>query len=269
MMKRENLVIGALLIAAVALGVLLLAGNGDSGGMATQAIVNRGVQYKEDEAHTSADVGTANLAVRQDTAATLAGTTGDYAPLSVDANGKLYVTLDSEAVVLGAGTASIGSITAGETHIGEIGGSTSVISVTLTLDTNIYAIGDVLAGTQEIANAMRVNGGTGVLYSVIVQDQDDQAGALDLVFLDTNCSIGTENATVNISDTCASEVVGIVEVSASDYVDLANSQSATKQPGITMKAGAGTTSLYMAAISRGTKTYTANGIIVTCGFLRD
>lgn len=44
----------------------------------------------EDAAHTSGDTGIMALAVRKDTAAALAGSDGDYAPLEVDANGRLH-----------------------------------------------------------------------------------------------------------------------------------------------------------------------------------
>jgi hypothetical protein len=46
----------------------------------------------EDAAHTSGDVGVMMLAVRTDTQAALAGTTGDYIPLMTDSLGGLYVT---------------------------------------------------------------------------------------------------------------------------------------------------------------------------------
>ncbi len=49
----------------------------------------------EDAAHGSGDTGVMVLAVRQDTAAALAGTDSDYAPLEVDANGRLHVILSS------------------------------------------------------------------------------------------------------------------------------------------------------------------------------
>lgn len=45
----------------------------------------------EDAAHTTGDTGVQMLAVRKDAAAALAGADGDYAPLEVDANGKLHV----------------------------------------------------------------------------------------------------------------------------------------------------------------------------------
>ena len=47
--------------------------------------------HDEDTAHTSGDTGIMSLAVRADSDGTLADTDGDYAPLQVDANGKLKV----------------------------------------------------------------------------------------------------------------------------------------------------------------------------------
>jgi hypothetical protein len=47
----------------------------------------------EDGAHTSGDVGVAILGVRRDTAASGAGTDGDYATLNLDSTGHLYVAI--------------------------------------------------------------------------------------------------------------------------------------------------------------------------------
>jgi hypothetical protein len=47
----------------------------------------------EDAAHTSGDTGVAILGVRRDTAASGAGTDGDYATLNLDATGHLYVAI--------------------------------------------------------------------------------------------------------------------------------------------------------------------------------
>lgn len=46
----------------------------------------------EDAVHTSGDVGVLSLAVRNDAGTTLAGTTGDYIPITTDSSGKLWVT---------------------------------------------------------------------------------------------------------------------------------------------------------------------------------
>jgi len=58
-----------------------------------------GNQYAEDVAHTTADLGTMALAVRRDANTSLVDTTGDYAPLQVDATGSLKV-----AIISGAGS---------------------------------------------------------------------------------------------------------------------------------------------------------------------
>lgn len=57
--------------------------------------------YAEDAAHASGDIGVMPLAVRQDTTGTLAGATGDYAPLQVDASGMLKVSAPSGLVLAG------------------------------------------------------------------------------------------------------------------------------------------------------------------------
>ena len=195
---------------------------------------------------------------------------GNPVPIS-DAGGA--ITVDG-AVTLGAnsgvdiGDVDVTSVAAGETHLGEVGAATLVKEITFTLDTNAYADGDVLAATQEIASAVRVNAGTGIIQSVIILDKDDQGENLDVVFLKTNVSIGTENAAVSITDANADEIQGIVEVDS--YVDLVGSQLSTNPNlGIGVQADSAATSLFIALISRGTGTYTASGITAKITILQD
>jgi len=49
-------------------------------------------QYAEDAVHASGDLGTISLAVRNDAGAALAGTSGDYIPLTTDNTGALRTT---------------------------------------------------------------------------------------------------------------------------------------------------------------------------------
>lgn len=51
-----------------------------------------GTQFAEDAGHTTGDLGTMALAVRNDAGGPLSGTTLDYTPLQTDANGALRVT---------------------------------------------------------------------------------------------------------------------------------------------------------------------------------
>jgi hypothetical protein len=141
--------------------------------------------------------------------------------------------------------------------------------LTLSLDTNAYADGDVLADRQALANVVGLPAGAGVVQSITLLDCDDQGQALDIVILDSDVSLGTENAAVSIGDADAAKIIAIVEVAADDYIDLVNSQVACKDNlGIAFKCAAGDTSLYIGAISRGTGTYTAAGIKMRIGILQ-
>lgn len=176
---------------------------------------------------------------------------------------------------LPAGTNNIGdvdvaSITAGETHVGEVGGNTSVFGVTFSLDTSAYTSGDVLADSQVMTSVMRKTDGTGVLQSIVLNDKDDQGLALDVVILDANVSLGTENAAVSISDANADNILAIVSVATTDWVDLVGCRVATiRNLSIPVKAVSGTSNLYVGLIARGAPTHTASGITGRFGFLRD
>lgn len=73
--------------------------------------------YEEDTAHVTADIGIQNLAVRNDTLASLCDTDGDYAPHQVDADGALYtvdetaeallITIDADTSTIAGDTTSI------------------------------------------------------------------------------------------------------------------------------------------------------------------
>ena len=53
-----------------------------------------GTQYAEDAAHVSGDTGTVALSKRTDTAASSAGTDGDYATLNTDSTGRLWTNTE-------------------------------------------------------------------------------------------------------------------------------------------------------------------------------
>jgi hypothetical protein len=142
-----------------------------------------------------------------------------------------------------------------------------VLDVTLSLDTNIYADGDVLADTQVITDALRTAGGRGRLDSVMVLDESDQGAALDLIFLDANVSIGTENAAVSVTDTNARSILARVPIVSGDFYDMGGCRVASVgNLGRILRAVSGTRDLYVAAISRGTGTYAAAGIRLKLGF---
>jgi hypothetical protein len=186
-------------------------------------------------------------------------------PAGTNAIGKLAANSGVDI-----GDVDVTSISAGENHLGEVGGNTSVFAVTFSLDTSAYASGDVLADSQQMDACLRKADGSGLLQSVVLNDKDDQGQALDIVILSANVSIGTENSAVSVSDTDADNILAIISVQASDWIDLGGCRVASLQNlGVAVKAVSGTDDLYVALISRGTGTYTASGITARFGFLRD
>lgn len=186
-----------------------------------------------------------------------------------------FKTAILEAIPAGTnniGDVDVATIAAGETHLGEVGGKTTLIDGTFTLDTSAYASGDVLTDTLALSNAMRATDKPGVLHSIVLFDEDDQASvALDLYFLSANNSLGTKNSTPSISDANAREILGIVSIAASDWKDLGGVKVAHKS-GLNMivKPASGTATIYVSAVlTSGTPTFTSAGLKGRFGFLCD
>lgn len=93
----------------------------------TQVTSFASVQHAEDAAHTTGDVGTLVLTVRSDTAASTAGTDGDYAGLITDANGRLHVIAaiaSSQTIaVTNAGTFAVQAAQSGTWTVTGTGGT--------------------------------------------------------------------------------------------------------------------------------------------------
>ena len=160
-------------------------------------------------------------------------------------------------------------VTIASDSTGVVGMPDDVKTITCSLDTSAYADGDVLFDTQEIASAVRNSGDSCTLQSIHILDKDDQGIDFELVFFNAATSLGTENAAISIADADAEDIIGHFAFT-NDYVDLINSQIRSEGGiGLELKAGAATTSLYVAGISKGVGTYSASGILISFGFLRN
>jgi len=194
----------------------------------------------EDQPHVSGDHGIMALAVRNDSLASFASTSGDYSPIAVDQKGRLITV-----------------------------GANGYVEANMTLDTAAYATGDVLTDTVALTSILSGTNGTGILQSITILDKDKQSQGLDIVILKTNVSLGTKNAVPNITDTNAEEILGMIRVASGDYLDVINSTVATKNNlGIGVKGDASDT-IYLSMISRGTGTYTANGLRIIVTVIQD
>ena len=177
--------------------------------------------------------------------------------------------------IVAAGSAAIGtvgvtSITAGENVIGRIGTSDIVVAVTPTCDTNAYASGDLLFDSTEVAAAVRVNGYTSILTSVTITDKADQGVAFTLILANAATDFGTLNSAPDADDAECATIIGFIPVATSDYIDMGAAKVACiKNIGLLCKAGAATTSLYVAGVNgAGTPTYGASDLVIQLGFLR-
>lgn len=144
------------------------------------------------------------------------------------------------------------------------------IDVTLSLDTSAYTANDVLAATQAVAGALKTEGSVSILQSLQLTDKDDNTAAdIDLVFLSENVSLGAENGAPDITDANAAKILGIVKVPSANFVDVGGAKIATvNNIGLQLSAPTGTT-VYLAAICRGTPTQTASGITLNLGIRQD
>lgn len=142
------------------------------------------------------------------------------------------------------------------------------VEVTLALDTNAYAIGDVFSNTIEVPHAVRTPGGRSLLHHIIVYDFDDQGFGIDLLPLRANVGLGTRNLPPTISDATASNILGYVRIGASDFYDLGGMRVAEAATvGRMVEAAAGSTSIFLGSLVQGAGTYTASGVKVRLNFI--
>jgi len=135
-----------------------------------------------------------------------------------------------------------------------------LIDVTLTTDAEAIGNNEVIAQSIEIENAVSVKGGAGILQSVMILDEDDEAPAVDLLFSQVNTSITDDqgeaigNNIGNLNSTFRS-FLGFVNVS--NYTDLIDGQLAIKSNiGLVIKAASDTKSIWVHCINRSGGNYT-------------
>ena len=127
---------------------------------------------------------------------------------------------------LPAGANNIGdvdvlSIAAGETHIGEVGGSTINVAVTPAITAGAYSALDTIGGIQTIANAARATGKPTTLQSIIIKDLAMVSPNFKIWFFNANPATGTytDNAALDIDDTDLGLCVGAVNCANGEWVN--------------------------------------------------
>lgn len=144
------------------------------------------------------------------------------------------------------------------------------IQVTPTLDTSIYASGDLLFDVTTITSAALATGGAVELVSAIVTDEDEQSQAIDFYVTNISTTVGTINNAVALTDALSRGLQAYFSVAAADFKDVGGATvampDANKNIGVICETS-GSANLYLIGILRsGTPTYTASGIRVSLGF---
>jgi hypothetical protein len=130
-------------------------------------------------------------------------------------------------------------------------GKMDVDLIDVDLVTATAAIGDneIISDYVEIANAVSVPGGSGIIQSITLLDDGDQGAAMDLVFATADTDLGTLNEVISDDDAGAGGILGFVTLS--NYFDGVAWQLASKTNiGMVIKAAASTKSIYVAAVNR-------------------
>lgn len=144
--------------------------------------------------------------------------------------------------------------------------SSNVIRVQVipTIDTSAHATGDYLGGLQDIANAARVSGGSGVIQSITVFDKNPTLrAAMDIFFFDRSVTTGSDNAVWAVSDADMVYCLGGISIGPYNVAfptTILNAISTLVN--INLPYVLSGTSLYAQAIIRGTQTFVANGDLI-------
>lgn len=259
---------------------------GSDGSLHTKDVNLALLTKSEDAAHSSGDRGIQVFAVRKDTAAALAGTDGDYAPLEVDADGRLHVIdvnsgtiaaalkaedaahttadvgfpllarrIDTPASSAGTSgdyatvdTDSLGRLWVADPH--------KVVSVTPTVSASPdYAQYDAVGGKQTLTAAAIVSGGTVVLESLTVIDIAGVSPQFDILIFDSDPSSATitDNAAF-VPSTDITKVIARIPVVTADWqlitAGIAVASVSPDKLGQVLTAS-GSANLFAAVVARG------------------
>lgn len=137
--------------------------------------------------------------------------------------------------------------------------------------TGAYQAADCVGPVLTFPDVVRAKSVGAVLLNVTVADRDDQKAALDIVFMHTDIpsSDAPDNAAFAIVDSDLDNVLAVVGISTGDYDDLGGSSVATVKAPIVLASNGSSRSIYAHVITRGTPTYTTDGLTIGLGISED
>ncbi len=138
----------------------------------------------------------------------------------------------------------------------------SLITLTPTLDTGIYADADVLFVPNKLENFVLDTKGLARLRTLVVQDLANQKQAIDLLFFSEDPgSLGAANAALAMSDAELASFIGHVSIATADYISGNANAYATKALDLLFGAKVKSKDIWVAGVVRsGTPTYAADSL---------
>lgn len=134
--------------------------------------------------------------------------------------------------------------------------TTKCVSVTPTIDTAIYATGDVMGSVYELEGALNANTRSGYVMSVILADKAAQSVSLEVIIWDEEpaSSVGSDNAAFDPTDSDLAKIAGRVVFDGSNDRSAFSDNSLQYVSSKVIPVGgtsAATTSLWVNLVARG------------------
>ncbi|NDC94681.1 hypothetical protein EBZ38_08915 [bacterium] len=147
--------------------------------------------------------------------------------------------------------------------LGKVSKPTFVVSVTPTIDTNIYAAGDAVGAQQDLANAARTSGGYCDIDNITIIDKGNQKPNLTLLFFDATLSAATvTNNAAFVFSTDVSKLIGKCNVVTADF-ETVNSIAVAQLRNLSLRLKSAATSIYVAVvITSGTPTFLSSSDLI-------
>jgi len=148
-------------------------------------------------------------------------------------------------------------------------GKSPILNITkdmLLVTSQTYDANDQLGTLVELKDAVRGNNGTGVIFSLTIQDLDKKDSAISVTVFDSNPSNSTftDGGAITINDLDLPKVIGVINVATTDYTDYVdNSVANVKAISLPIQAQGTTNSLWLlfrdiTGAARGAKTLSAS-----------
>ena len=159
-------------------------------------------------------------------------------------------------------------LTAGEAHIGQVGGEGITISQTPTVTVGAYSAGDAVGGLLTFANAGRFSGGGGVAKNIILIDDAGTDVAMELWLFSETFTAMADNAAWAPSQADLRKLIGVVY--SSDGAWAAAGTPSINDIEISKRYDLAGTSMFGQLVTRGTPTFAAtDDVTVKIALLRD